>query len=258
MAKVALTRVSIEFPIYNARGRSFKGELFRQTLGGRIRSQEGNRVSVVALQDINLALSDGDRLGLIGRNGAGKSTLLRVIAGIYEPPIGRAWVEGSVASLTDIMMGMELEATGYDNIILRGVFLGMTVKQAEQKIPDVETFTELGEYLRLPLRTYSSGMMLRLAFAVTTAVRPDILIMDEMIGAGDAEFVAKARARLNDMISSSRILVLASHDMEIIRQFCNKAAFMENGRIVQLGPIADVVARYRQGGIQPPSLEPVV
>jgi homopolymeric O-antigen transport system ATP-binding protein len=256
MAKVILTRVTVEFPIYNARGRSFKGELFRQTVGGRIRSEEGHRVSIVALRNITLALADGDRLGLIGANGAGKSTLLRVIAGIYEPPMGRARIEGSVASLTDIMMGMDLEATGYDNIILRGVFLGMTVKEAQHKIPEVEAFTELGEYLSLPLRTYSSGMMLRLAFAVTTAVRPEILIMDEMIGAGDASFFAKARERLNAMISNSRILVLASHDLEILRQFCNKAALMENGRIVQLGPISEVVTRYREGGIRSPVPEP--
>lgn len=251
MAQVILNHVTVEFPIYNARGRSFKGELFRQTVGGKIRSEEGSRVSIMALRDINLALGDGDRLGLIGANGAGKSTLLRVIARIYEPPVGRARIDGTVASLTDIMMGMDLEATGYDNVELRGVFLGMTVNEARKKIPDIEAFTELGEYLKLPLRTYSSGMMLRLAFAVTTSVRPDILVMDEMIGAGDASFVAKARARLEAMISSSRILVLASHDMGILSQFCNKAALMKSGQIVGFGPIEDVVAQYRDGDVQP-------
>lgn len=258
MAQVTLKNVTVEFPIYNARGRSFKGELFRQTVGGKIRSEEGNRVSIVALRDINLVLRDGDRLGLIGANGAGKSTLLRVIARIYEPPMGRARIEGTVASLTDIMMGMDLEATGYDNVVLRGVFLGMTVKEAQQKIPDIEGFTELGEYLKLPLRTYSSGMMLRLAFAVTTSVRPDILVMDEMIGAGDASFVARARARLEAMISSSRILVLASHDMGIISQFCNKAALMRSGQIVRFGSIDGVIDQYRDGAAQPAIVEPAI
>jgi len=184
MATISLERVTIEFPIYNARARSLTGELFRRTVGGKIQSDKSSRVSVVALRDISLDLADGDRLGLIGHNGAGKSTLLRVLAGIYEPPSGRAQIEGTVASLTDITMGMDLEATGYENIVLRGVFLGLHVRDVRRMIPEIEAFTELGEFLKLPLRTYSSGMMLRLAFAVTTAVIPEILIMDEMIGAG--------------------------------------------------------------------------
>jgi len=250
MATISLERVTIEFPIYNARARRLTGELFRRTVGGNIKSDEHSRVSVVALRDISLELADGDRLGLIGHNGAGKSTLLRVLAGIYEPLSGRARIEGTVASLTDITMGMDLEATGYENIVLRGVFLGLQVNEVRRMIPEIEAFTELGEFLTLPLRTYSSGMMLRLAFAVTTAVIPEILIMDEMIGAGDASFVVKAKARLNQMISSSRILVIASHDVEIIRRFCNRAALMETGRIVSLGPVEDVVATYLGGGSQ--------
>ena len=247
MATISLERVTIEFPIYNARGRSLTGELFRRTVGGNIKSDTSHRISVVALRDISLTLGDGDRLGLIGHNGAGKSTLLRVLAGIYEPPSGRAVIQGSVASLTDITMGMDVEASGYENIVLRGVFLGLQVKEVRRMIPEIEAFTELGEFLKLPLRTYSSGMMLRLAFAVTTAVIPEILIMDEMIGAGDAAFVTKAKARLNQMISSSRILVIASHDVEIIRRFCNRAALMETGRIVRMGPVDEVISAYLGG-----------
>ena len=250
MATISLDRVTIEFPIYNARGRSLTGELFRRTVGGKIQSDKSSRVSVVALRDISLELTDGDRLGLIGHNGAGKSTLLRVLAGIYEPPSGRAQIKGTVASLTDITMGMNLEATGYENIVLRGVFLGLRVKEVRRMIPDIEAFTELGEFLKLPLRTYSSGMMLRLAFAVTTAVIPEILIMDEMIGAGDAAFVVKATARLNQMISSSRILVIASHNVETIRGFCNRAALMETGRIVRIGPVDQVISAYLGGDSQ--------
>jgi ABC-2 type transport system ATP-binding protein/lipopolysaccharide transport system ATP-binding protein len=252
MASISLEHVSIEFPIYNARARRLTGELFRRAVGGRIKADAGSHVSVVALRDVCLELRDGDRLGLIGHNGAGKSTLLRVLAGIYEPIAGRVSIEGTVASLTDITMGIDLEASGYENIVLRGVFLGLPVKDARGMIPEVEAFTGLGEFLQLPLRTYSSGMLLRLAFAVTTAVIPEILIMDEMIGAADASFAAKAAARLNQMITDSRILVIASHDVEIIRRFCNRAALMETGRIVRLEGVDQVVAAYAGGSVAEP------
>jgi len=244
MAAISLHGVTVEFPIYNARARRLTGELFRRAVGGKITSDSSSYVSVTALRDVSLELGDGDRLGLIGHNGAGKSTLLRVLAGIYEPTSGRARIDGTVASLTDMTMGMDLEASGYENIVLRGVFLGLHVKEARRMIPEIEAFTELGEFLNLPLRTYSSGMLLRLAFAVTTAVVPEILIMDEMIGAGDAAFVAKAQARLHQMISDSRILVIASHDVEMIRRFCNRAALLDTGRVVNMGQVEQVIAAY--------------
>jgi len=250
VASIELDQVTVEFPIYNARGRSLTVELFRRTVGGLIQSDKSSHVSVVALRDINLVLTDGDRLGLIGHNGAGKTTLLRVLAGIYEPLSGRAQINGTVASLTDITMGMDFERTGYENIVLRGVFLGLQPKEMRRMIPEIEEFTELGEFLTLPLRTYSSGMLLRLAFAVTTAVIPEILIMDEIIGAGDAAFVVKATARLNQMISRSHILAIASHDAETIRRFCNRAALLETGRIVRMGPVDEVLAAYLGGDSQ--------
>jgi len=253
MPTISLQHVTIEFPIYNARTRSLTGELFRRAVGGRITSNHSRIVLVTALQNINLELADGDRLGLIGHNGAGKSTLLRVLAGIYEPSAGQARINGSVASLTDITMGMDVESTGYENILLRGVFLGMHGTQVRRLIPDIEEFTELGEFLKLPLRTYSTGMMLRLAFAITTAVIPEILIMDEMIGAGDAAFLTKATERLNQMITQSRIFVIASHDIEIIRRFCNKAALMETGRIVYMGPVEQVISAYLNGDSSRPA-----
>ena len=253
MANIELDDVTIEFPIYNARGRSFTGELFRRTVGGLIESHRSSYVSVMALREISLMLTDGDRLGLIGHNGAGKTTLLRVLAGIYEPLSGRVQINGTVASLTDITMGMDVERTGYENIVLRGVFLGLEPRDMRRMIPDIEEFTELGEFLTLPLRTYSSGMLLRLAFAVTTAVVPEILIMDELIGAGDAAFVVKATARLNQMISSSRILVIASHDVETVRRLCNKAALMQTGRIVRIGSVEQVISDYLGGDLQPTS-----
>jgi len=252
---VSLDRVTIEFPVYNARGRSLTEELFRRTVGGMIHSNGRKGVSVVALRDVSLSVADGDRLGLIGHNGAGKSTLLRVLAGIYEPLSGRVRIKGTVATLTDITMGMNLDATGYENVVLRGVFLGLRVREARRMIPEIEEFTELGEFLRLPIRTYSTGMMLRLAFAVTTAVMPEILIMDELIGAGDAAFAVKATARLNQMISHSRILIMASHDVETIRRLCNRAALLQTGRIVTIGSVDEVIAAYLTGNADqsPPS-----
>jgi ABC-2 type transport system ATP-binding protein len=256
MAMISLDRVTVEFPIYSARGRSLKGELFRRAVGGTIAADAGGRVSVTALRDISLRLVDGDRIGLVGPNGGGKSTLLRVFSGIYEPPVGRVRIEGSLASLTDITMGMDLEETGYENIVLRGVFLGMSIEEARRRIPEVAEFSQLGSFLALPLRTYSSGMLLRLAFSVTTSVTPEIVIMDEMIGTGDADFVVKAQARLERLIGGARILAVASHAPDIVRRFCNKALLIEAGRIVRIGPVEEVLAAYLEPGARPAGLQP--
>jgi ABC-2 type transport system ATP-binding protein/lipopolysaccharide transport system ATP-binding protein len=244
MASITLDRITVDFPIYNAAGRSLKSELFRRTAGGYIESGHDSRVSVMALRDVSLTLKDGDRLGLVGRNGAGKSTMLRVMSGVYEPPIGHAEIKGTISSLTDIMMGMDPEATGYENILLRSIFMGTSVKQAQASIPEIEEFTGLGNFLKLPMRTYSSGMMVRLAFAISTAVTPEILIMDELIGAGDANFFNKAEARLNGLIGRTRILVIASHSDDMIRRLCNKAALLDEGRLCLVGPVDEVLSAY--------------
>jgi len=247
MTSIVLDRVTVEFPIYNARGRSLKTELLRRTVGGHIESADTSHVSIQALRDINLTLGKGDRLGLVGHNGAGKSTLLRVLSGVYEPPIGTVTIDGQVSALTDMMMGMDVEATGYENIILRSVFLGVPIDQAKRSVAEIEEFSELGNFLHLPLRTYSSGMMLRLAFAVTTAVTPEILIMDEIIGAGDAAFFEKAEKRLNRIIGDSHILVVASHSEFTLQRFCNKAAMLKEGRLVLVGSVDEVLKAYRGG-----------
>jgi ABC-2 type transport system ATP-binding protein/lipopolysaccharide transport system ATP-binding protein len=247
MTSIVLDRVTVEFPIYNARGRSLKTELLRRTVGGHIEAADASHVSIQALRDIDLRLDKGDRLGLVGHNGAGKSTMLRVLSGVYEPSTGTATIDGKVSALTDMMMGMDVEATGYENIILRSAFMGVPIDQAKRNVAEIEEFSELGNFLHLPLRTYSSGMMLRLAFAVTTAVTPEILIMDEIIGAGDAAFFEKAEARLNRIIGDSHILVVASHSEFTLQRFCNKAAMLKEGRLVMVGGVDEVLAAYKAG-----------
>lgn len=242
MASIELRNVSLSYPIYNASGRSFKNALLR-SVGGRVDQDEG-RVNVHALKDISVSLGDGDRLGLVGHNGAGKTTLLKVMSGIFEPPIGEVSIRGIISSLTDVTMGMDIEATGYDNILMRCIFLGMTHREARAAIPDIEAFTELGPYLSLPIRTYSTGMLVRLGFAISTANRPQILVMDEMIGAGDMAFSEKAQARIRGFISDARIMVLASHNNSILRQFCNKGLLLEHGTVKVAGTIDEVLNAY--------------
>jgi ABC-2 type transport system ATP-binding protein/lipopolysaccharide transport system ATP-binding protein len=240
MASITLKNVTVDFPIYNARGRSLRANVLRR-VGGRIDGGNGEIVTVEALRDINLELNPGDRLALVGHNGAGKSTLLRVLAGAYEPSRGVADIRGKVSSLLDMTMGMDPELTGRENIALRGVFLGMTFQETAAIAPAIEEFSELGGFMDLPMRTYSSGMTLRLAFAVSTAVQPDILLLDEMISVGDAEFAKKAMSRIEDVIEKSRILVLASHNPEILQRYCNKAIRLQGGQIVASGSLGEIL-----------------
>jgi ABC-2 type transport system ATP-binding protein/lipopolysaccharide transport system ATP-binding protein len=193
---------------------------------------------------VTLRIKDGDRVGVVGRNGAGKTTLLRVLSRIYPPTAGKIQVVGTVSSMTDLSVGMGPEATGYENIVMRGIMLGLTHRQAAALIPDVEEFTELGEYLELPIRTYSAGMMLRLSFAISTAVRPDIIILDEMISVGDAAFVTKARARITNLIQNASILVLATHDDNLLQEFCQTAIWINYGRVASMGDTETVLAHY--------------
>ena len=194
-----------------------------------------------------LEFNKGDRVGLIGRNGSGKTTLLRVLSGAYEPTSGDIDVSGSLSSLTDITLGMDMEADGYENIMLRSIVMGRTRREAKERISEIEEFTGLGEYLRLPVRVYSSGMLLRLAFAVSTAIEPEILLMDEMIGAGDAHFIEKAQARLQNLMSDASILVLASHSSDILRQFCNRGVVLEQGQVVFSGELEACLSYYGAG-----------
>ncbi|MFE6922788.1 ABC transporter ATP-binding protein [Nocardia sp. NPDC057663] len=233
----------VEFPIFDAKSRSLK-KAFLGKAGGAIGRNSSDVVVVEALRDISLSLKEGDRVGLVGHNGAGKSTLLRLLSGIYEPSRGSARIRGRVAPVFDLGVGMDPEISGYENIIIRGLFLGQTRKQMMSKIDEIADFTELGEYLSMPLRTYSTGMRVRLAMGVVTSIDPEILLLDEGIGAVDAEFMKKARTRLQSLVARSGILVFASHSNEFLAQLCDTAMWVDHGQIRLHGGIEEVVRAY--------------
>ena len=247
---VHLENVGLQFQVYNSTDRSFKHNLFNLNIGGQIKFDAG-APKVVALDDISLHLNEGDRLGLIGHNGAGKSTLLRVIAGIYKPQKGTVRISGKVSSLFHVSLGMDFSASGYENIKLRGLILGLNKKQILEKMEDITNFCELGPFLDMPVSTYSEGMKLRLGFAISTSIHPDILLLDEWIGAGDEQFVEKARLRLSGLIDQSRILVLASHRLDLIYKLCNIVMLLEHGKLKLVGPPGDVIPAYQNSSPVP-------
>ena len=230
MALISLKNASVSFPIYGAGSASLKKTLAASVTGGRLGQETGVRV-VEALSGINLELKSGDRLGLIGHNGAGKSTMLRMLAGVYEPSSGDFFRQGTVASLIDPSLGIEGDATGIENIMLRGLVMGMSKKEVDALTPDICEFSGLGEYVNMPVRTYSTGMMMRLAFSISTSVQADILLMDEWLSVGDAEFTEKAEKRMRDVVSKSGILVLVLYSPELIKKECNRVIHLEHGRV---------------------------
>lgn len=242
MAHLKLDNVSVDFPVYNGTSRSIRNQIFR-AVGGAV-TQHNDVVTVKALNEVSLNLNDGDRLALVGHNGAGKTTLLRVMAGIYPPTWGHVERAGTLASMTDITMGMNAELTGYDNIITRLVLMGLGFEEAKEHVSAIVEFAELENYVHLPMRTYSTGMTMRLAFAVATSVVPEILILDEMIGAGDAHFVEKAKRRTLDFVGRTKIMVLASHSGDMLRSYCSKALWLEHGTVRAVGPVDDILAQY--------------
>jgi lipopolysaccharide transport system ATP-binding protein len=225
--------IVVSFPIFNAAHRSLKRTVLHATTGGRVARESESKVSVCALDRLSFHIKAGDRVGLMGHNGSGKTTLLRVLSGIYEPVYGRISVRGRVASLLDLSLGMDTEATGYENIRLRAILAGLSSADVQAKMEDIAEFSELDEYLEMPIRTYSSGMMLRLAFAVSTSVEADILLMDEWLSVGDADFSEKAARRLEDLVDRTPILVVASHDRALIARMCNRVFRLEHGTIVE-------------------------
>jgi ABC-2 type transport system ATP-binding protein/lipopolysaccharide transport system ATP-binding protein len=247
MASIVLDKVCVDFPIYDS-DRSLRKLLFRGKVGGIVSSDatRRRRVTVRGLDNLSFELRDGDRLGLIGHNGAGKSTLLRVMAGAYRPSSGTIAVDGEVSSLLTLGTGFNTDDTGFENMHTAGLYLGMTPREIRARTEAIAEFTELGEYLRMPVRTYSSGMQVRLSFAVATAMEPEILLIDEVLGAGDAQFMIKARTRIADLMSRASLLVLASHSTEIVRQFCNKAMLLHSGRIEAFGDVDSTLDAYEK------------
>jgi lipopolysaccharide transport system ATP-binding protein len=243
-ASVNFDDVSVEFPIYSAHGRSLKRSIVQYTTGGRLGVSVNQRVVVSALNEISFVAEHGERIGLVGHNGAGKSTLLRAIAGVYEPVRGRISICGRVSSLIDLTLGMDMEATGYENIKIRSLLLGMSTAEIAARSDEIGEATELGDFLAMPIRTYSSGMFLRLAFAIATSIAPDVLLMDEWIGAGDASFVKKAQNRLMELLGRTGILFLASHSDAIIKDYCTRVIWMEKGCVHADGRPEDVLRDY--------------
>lgn len=244
MARVIFENVSIKFPIFNATGRSLTSKFLKVATGGRLDADPNGHVLVHALNNISFGLGDGDRIGLLGHNGAGKSTLLRALSGVYAPSKGSASIFGEIGSLIDISLGINPEATGRENVFIRGQLLGLTKQEIETKYDDIVQFSELGDFMEMPVRTYSSGMHLRLAFAVSTVVRPEILLMDEWLSVGDESFKHKAEHRLQELVFGTKILVIATHSRELIESVCNRVIWLEHGQIKMDGPVSEVVPAY--------------
>src|SRR5271166_5659423 len=242
-ARVEVENVSVWFPLYHGSSRSLK-KMVVAAASGRLGQDQQQRVVVRALRDVTLHLASGDRLGLVGNNGAGKTTLLRVLAGIYEPVAGRLRVQGSLNALLDPSLGMNMELTGRENILLRGLYNGLPKSMLPRLEADVAEFAELGDFLDLPVRIYSSGMVVRLGFALATAIKPKILLMDEWFLAGDAAFMDKARARLEDMVRGAEILVLSSHSEAVIRNWCTRVLWLDQGQVRAEGPPDEVLSAY--------------
>jgi lipopolysaccharide transport system ATP-binding protein len=232
MSQIRAEHVVLDFPIYGSRHRSLKGALLRAATGAHFAHDASDHVVVRALDDVSFECLPGDRIGLMGHNGSGKTTLLRAIAGGYEPTSGSLRVEGRVASLLSIMLGLNVEASGYDNIFLLGAIAGQSKRQVRALVGEIVEFAGLDRYIDLPVRTYSSGMALRLAFAVATSAPADIIVMDEWLSVGDEPFAQKAQQRLRAMLAGAQILVLASHNEALIRANCNRLLRLEHGRLV--------------------------
>ena len=243
MPSIEVSGVDVEFPIYHGNSRSLKKTVFAAA-SGRMQADARSRIVVQALRDVTFTLDKGERLGLVGHNGAGKTTLLRTLAGIYEPVTGEVRVQGSIGALLDTGLGMNPEMTGRENIVLRGLTNGLTRPEIAALEEDVQAFAELDAFLDLPLRFYSSGMVVRLGFALATAIRPEVLLMDEWFLAGDANFMEKAKARLEDMVRGAEILVLSSHSADIVRSWSTRVIWMDQGRIRADGLPDDILDAY--------------
>lgn len=242
MARIELNDISLTFDVRRASGVTLKEFVVRRLY----RSSVNPRMQVRALQQVNLRLEEGDRVGIIGHNGAGKSTLLKLLAGIYPPTSGRRIVEGRISSLFEIALGFEADSNGWENIAYRSYLQGETPRTLKEKVRPIAEFSELGEFLDMPVRYYSAGMSVRLAFSIATAVEPEILLVDEVLSVGDMAFQDKARKRMREMLDKAKIIVMVSHDMGSIAKLCDRVVWMDHGTIVLEGPPEETIEAYTQ------------
>jgi lipopolysaccharide transport system ATP-binding protein len=231
MALIDFQNVCVDFPVFNSTGRSLKKRLMRVATGGQLSEDATGVVVIRALENLTFKIQDGERVALLGHNGAGKTTLLRVLSSVYAPTFGTAIIDGKLGSLIDISLGIDPEASGLENIYIRGRLLGMSGSEIKAKTPEIVEYSELGDFVEMPVRTYSTGMHMRLAFTISTTLRPEILLMDEWLSVGDEGFKHKAEARMKEVIQSTSILVVATHSRELAMNTCTRAIWLEHGKI---------------------------
>ena len=241
MARIELENVNLTFRIRQERGIRLKDFILK----GLFLSSRNPIMEVRALQDINLCIEQGERIAFIGHNGAGKSTMLKMLAGIYHPSSGRRIVEGRISSLFDIALGFEQEANGWENIAYRSYLQGETPASVRAKKLEIAEFSELGDFMNMPVRYYSAGMMVRLAFSIATAIEPEILLVDEVLSVGDLAFQHKARERMRQMMAKAHLLIVVSHDLDSLPHICDRAVWLDHGRIRMMGGCSEVVNAYR-------------
>ncbi|MEQ9518378.1 MAG: ABC transporter ATP-binding protein [Parvibaculum sp.] len=243
-AKLRLNNVSVFYPVYTNEARSLRNLIVAFSTAGRIMSAASGPMIVSGMQNVSITLYPGDRVGLIGANGAGKTTLLKTLAGIYQPSEGEIDVNGNIESLLEIGLGMDEESSGVQNIYLSNYLRGRKKSEVDAIVDDVVSFADIGDFIHMPIRTYSSGMRMRLAFAIATAINPDIMLIDEVFSVGDSSFVDKAKNRIESLISKANVMVFASHSDALLRQFCNKGLFMKSGRVEFFGDFEEAVNMY--------------
>jgi len=241
---ISLHNVTVDLPVYSANARSLRKRFTPTSVGGSLFARADNTVVVRALTNLTLQIKDGERVALVGPNGAGKTTLLKVLSGVYSPSSGSVSVSGNVSSALNTSLGLDIELTGRENIYLLGFYRGLPRAVITAAMDDIIDAADLGQFIDLPVSTYSAGMNGRLTFAVATAFRPDILIMDEWLAAGDNQFVTKASERTRKFVDKARILVIASHSLAIVRQFCTHAAYLKAGKLIAYGPAEDIISAY--------------
>ncbi|WP_306715087.1 ABC transporter ATP-binding protein [Burkholderia dolosa] len=239
---IQLRNVGVTFDV-SARQDSLKSTVLNMLRGKRPHMAHDRRY-VHALKNVSLEITHGERVGLIGLNGAGKSTILKVMAGIYPPTSGAAEINGHVSAMFELATGFEMTQTGWDNIRIRGMLLGLTPAQVEERIHQIAEFSELGEFLDYPVKTYSAGMFIRLAFSVSTAINPEILLLDEVMGAGDVQFANKAKKRMYEFMEQGKILVFSSHSLDMLQSFCERVIWLRKGEVVMDGPAKQVLEEY--------------